>query len=247
MTEVRRAEGNSAMTELGTERPEAAAPAEYSLRFPDSWWQLDLDPSTRDASIRRRIEAQVEQAPQLTREQVDGLIRSTRRIAREAHARGALRASGMVRILRAGSGPLVLSATTAVLRITVPEGESEDLADLVMAAGVQLGTDAESSGLPPGEVELVELPHVGPAGRISRIEDVEYQGTRVPTAVRHTLVPVPNSHDYLVLASSTPNVDLAEQFYEVFDAIAESLRFGDADASGTDGTTAGAGGESSKG
>ncbi|WP_327663286.1 MULTISPECIES: hypothetical protein [unclassified Streptomyces] len=217
-------------TEPATEQPEAVAPAEYSLRFPDSWWHLDLDPSTRDASIRRRIEAQVEKAPQLTREQVDGLIRSTRRIAREAHAKGALRASGMLRILRAGSGPLVLSATTVVLRISVPEEDAEDLADLVMAAGVQLGNDAESSGLPPGEVEFVELPHVGAAGRISRIEDIDYNGTRVPTAVRHTLVQVPNSHDYLVLASSTPNVDLAEQFYEVFDAIAESLRFGDPDA-----------------
>ncbi|WP_328688627.1 hypothetical protein OG879_18205 [Streptomyces caniferus] len=215
------------MSEPTTEQPEAAAPAEYSLRFPDSWWHLDLDPSTRDASIRRRIEAQVEKAPQLTREQLDGLIRSTRRIAREAHAQGALRASGMIRILRAGGGPLVLSATAVVLRISIPEGQSEDLADLVMAAGVQLGTDAESSGLPPGEVELVELPHVGVAGRISRIEDIDHHGKRVPTAVRHTLVPVPNSHDYLVLACSTPNVDLAEQFYEVFDAIAESLRFGD--------------------
>ncbi|MEU8993781.1 hypothetical protein ACGFSD_19445 [Streptomyces caniferus] len=221
------------MSEPTTEQPEAAAPAEYSLRFPDSWWHLDLDPSTRDASIRRRIEAQVEKAPQLTREQLDGLIRSTRRIAREAHAQGALRASGMIRILRAGGGPLVLSATAVVLRISIPEGESEDLADLVMAAGVQLGTDAESSGLPPGEVELVELPHVGVAGRISRIEDIDHHGKRVPTAVRHTLVPVPNSHDYLVLACSTPNVDLAEQFYEVFDAIAESLRF-DGQADTTD-------------
>lgn len=121
----------------------------------------------------------------------------------------------------------MLSATTVVLRISVPEGQSEDLADLVVAAGMQLGTEAEGTGLPPGEVELVELPKVGAAGRISRIEDVDYQGKRVPTAVRHTLIPVPNSRDYLVLASSTPNVDLADQFYEVFDAIAESFRFED--------------------
>ncbi|MFD8572375.1 hypothetical protein [Streptomyces sp. NPDC057694] len=213
------------MTVPATEQPEAAAPAEYSLRFPDSWWHLDLDPSTRDASIRRRIEAQVEQAPQLTREQLDGLIRSSRRTAREAYAQGALRAAGMLRILRAGSGPLVLSATTVVLRISVHEDDAEDLADVVMAAAVQIGTEAEGTGLPTGEVELVELPHAGAAGRITRIEEVDYQGTRVPTAVRHTFVPVPNTHDYLVLSSSTPNVDLAEQFYEVFDAIAESLRF----------------------
>ncbi|MER6844658.1 hypothetical protein [Streptomyces platensis] len=214
------------MTQPVTERP-GTAPAGYTLRFPDSWWQLDLDPNTRDASIRRRIEDQVKLAPQLSREQVDGLIRSTRRTAREAHAQGALRASGMLRILRAGSGPLVLSATMVVLRISVPEEQSEDLADLVVAAAMQLGTEAEGSGLPPGEVELVELPGVGAAGRITRIEEVDYQGTRVPTAVRHTLIPVPNSRDYLVLAGSTPNVDLAEQFYEVFDAIAESFRFDD--------------------
>ncbi|MFC9232094.1 hypothetical protein ACFTZI_24575 [Streptomyces decoyicus] len=214
------------MTQPVTERPEGA-PAGYTLRFPDSWWHLDLDPSTRDASIRRRIESQVKKAPQLPREQVDELIRSTRRTAREAHAQGALRASGMLRILKAGSGPLVLSATTVVLRISVPEDQSEDLADLVVAAGMQLGTEAEGSGLPVGEVELVELPHAGAVGRISRIEDVDYNGTPVPTAVRHTLIPVPNSRDYLVLASSTPNVDLADQFYEVFDAIAESFRFED--------------------
>ncbi|WP_329149418.1 hypothetical protein OIU91_23000 [Streptomyces sp. NBC_01456] len=214
------------MTQPVTEQ-HAGAPAGYTLRFPDSWWHLDLDPSTRDASIRRRIESEVKQAPQLTREQVDALIRSTRRTAREAHAQGALRASGMLRILRAGSGPLVLSATTVVLRISVPEDQSEDLADLVMAAGMQLGTAAEGTGLPPGEVELVELPGVGAAGRISRIEDVDHRGTPVPTAVRHTLIPVPNSRDYLVLASSTPNVDLADQFYDVFDAIAESFRFED--------------------
>ncbi|MGW2026498.1 hypothetical protein [Streptomyces decoyicus] len=240
------------MTQPVTERPEGA-PAGYTLRFPDSWWHLDLDPGTRDASIRRRIESQVKKAPQLSREQVDGLIRSTRRTAREAHAQGALRASGMLRILAAGSGPLVLSATTVVLRTSVPEGQSEDLADLVVAAGMQLGTEAEGTGLPPGEVELVELPHVGAAGRISRIEDVDHQGTPVPTAVRHTLIPVPNSRDYLVLASSTPNVDLADQFYEVFDAIAESFRF--EDPAGTSGAAdpaaeaAGAGpmGEADKG
>lgn len=202
-------------------------PTHYSLRLPDSWWHLDLDPATRDASIRRRVEAQAEGTPQLSREQVDTLVRTTRRTAREAYAQGALQASGMLRFLSRGTGVLVLSATMVLLRIGVPEEESADLADLLLSAGVQAGADAEGSGLPPGEVELLELPHLGPVGRITRIEDVDHRGTPVRTAVRHTLVPVPGSRDYLVLACSTPNVDLAEQFHEVFDAIAESLRFGD--------------------
>jgi len=214
------------MTQPVTEGP-PAAPKSYKLRFPGSWWHLDLDPSTRDASIRRRIEEQAKDAPDLSREQLDRLIRSTRNVARNAYAQGALEASGMLRVL---SSKVVLSATTVLLRISVPEGQSEDLADLVLSAATQLGTDAEGSGLPPGDVELVELPHVGPVGRITRIEDVDHQGTPVRTAMRHTLVPVPNSRDYLVLASSTPCVDLAEHFYEVFDAIAESLRFEDTPA-----------------
>jgi hypothetical protein len=221
------------MTHPVAERP-AGAPAGYRLRFPASWWHLDLDPNTRDASIRRKIEAQVKSAPQLSREQVDDLIRSTRRTAREAHAQGALQASGMLRILHRGNVPLVLSATTIVLRVSVPEEQSEDLADLVIAAGMQVGADAEGTGLPPGEVELLELPQVGAVGRITRIEDVELKGKQIPTAMRHTLIPVPNSRDYLVLASSTTNVNLAEQFYEVFDAIAESFHFDD--LAGTSGT-----------
>ncbi|MEW2400956.1 hypothetical protein [Streptomyces sp. NPDC046862] len=219
------------MTQPVTERPEGA-PSGYKLLFPTSWWHLDLDPSTRDASIRRKVEAEVKNGPQLSREQVDDLIRSTRRTARDAHAQGALQASGMLRIINGGNGPLVLSATTVLLRVSVPEGESEDLADMVVAAGIQVGTEAEGTGLPPGEVELLDLPLVGAVGRITRIEDVDIKGRRVPTAMRHTLIPVPNSRDYLVLASSTPNVNLAEQFYEVFDAIAESFRFDDPENNG---------------
>ncbi|MDI3422324.1 hypothetical protein [Streptomyces luteolus] len=218
------------MTQPVTERP-PGAPARYRLRLPASWWHLDLDPNTRDASIRRRVEAQVRHVPQLTREQVDELIRNTRRTAREAYAKGALQAAGMLRILGTGSsGPLVLSATSLVLRISVPEEQADDLAELVVAAGIQLSKDAEGTGLPPGEVELVEFAGVGGAGRITRIEELEHKGRRIPTAVHHVLMPVPNSQEYLVLSSSTPNVHLADQFYDVFDAIAESFRFEDAAA-----------------
>lgn len=212
-----------------------AAPTHYTLRLPDSWWHLDLDPATRDASIRRRIESQAKDVSQLSRERVDALIRTTRRTAREAYAQGALQASGMLRVLPRGDDALVLSATMVLLRVGVPEGEPEDLADLLIAAGMQVGADAEGSGLPPGEVELLELPHVGAVGRITRIEDVDHKGKPVRTAVRHTLVPVPDTRDYLVLACSTPNVELAEQFHEVFDAIAESLCF--EDPAGTSGTS----------
>lgn len=210
------------MTHPVTDGP-AASPVGYILRFPGSWWHLDLNPNTRDASIRRRIEYQAKDTG-LPREQVDKLIRSARATARDAQAQGALQASGMVRVL---SEDLVLSATAVLLRVSVPEEESQDLADLVVAAGVQLGADAEGTGLPPGEVEVLELPDLGPVGRITRVEDVDHRGTPVRTAMRHTLIPVPQSGDYLVLACSTPNIEYMEHFFEVFDAIAETFRFED--------------------
>ena len=54
----------------------------------------------------------------------------------------------------------------------------------------------------------------------------------------HTLFPIPGRREYLVLTSSTPNVELKEQFFEVFDAVAETLRFVDG-SDGSDGSDGG--------
>lgn len=208
------------MTHPVTDRA-TGEPAHYKLRYPGSWWYLDLDPSTRDASIRRRIEHQAKGIPQLSRERLDGLIRDTRRTAREAYGRGALQAAGMVRF---PGGDAMLSATSVVLRMPVPDDQSADLAEVLFGAGMQAG-GPQSSGYPPREVELVELPKVGPVGRIASVEDIDYKGKPVPTALLHTLFPIPGRREYLLVSSSTPNVDLKDQFFEVFDAIAGTLRF----------------------
>ncbi|MFE4017347.1 hypothetical protein ACFXPZ_07970 [Streptomyces sp. NPDC059101] len=208
------------MTHPVTDRT-PGAPAHYKLRYPGSWWYLDLDPSTRDASIRRRIEHQARGVPQLSRERLDGLIRTTRHTAREAHARGALQAAGMVAF---PGGDSMLSATSVVVRMPVPDDQSADLAEVLFGAGMQ-ADGPQSSGYPPREVELLELPEVGPVGRIASIEDIDYKGTPVRTALLHTLFPIPGRREYLVVSSSTPNVELKDQFFEVFDAIAGTLRF----------------------
>lgn len=220
------------MTHPVTDRT-PGAPAHYKLRFPGSWWYLDLDPNTRDASIRRRIEHQAKTAPQLSREKLDGLIRETRRAAREAHARGALQAAGMVAF---PGGDALLSATSVLVRLPVPEDQSADLADVLVGAGLT-ATGPQGSGNPPREVDLLELPGAGPAGRIASVEDIDVKGTPVRTAVLHTLFPIPGRREYLVLTSSTPNVELKDQFFEVFDAIAGTLRFVDAGSGDGSGST----------
>lgn len=75
----------------------AARARPVGAALPRSWWHLDLDPSTRDANTRRSTEEQAQRVTRFSRERLDGLIRTTRRTAREAYAQGALRAAGVVR------------------------------------------------------------------------------------------------------------------------------------------------------
>jgi hypothetical protein len=210
------------MTYPTTSKP-PDAPEQYTLRFPNSWWHLDLDPGTRDASIRRRIEAQSEGRESISREQVDSLVSSTRKIAREAYAQGALQAAGMFQFLDDGSS---LIATTVVLRVQAPEESSTDLSELLLPVAMKNAGNPLGRGTPANSVDVIELPEIGSVGRVTAIEDVDFQGkATVRNAMMHTIVPVPHSRDFLVISSTTPNLALVDEFFEVFDAISGTLRF----------------------
>lgn len=199
-----------------------AAPTRFTMGYPDSWWTLDLDGHSRDAAIRRMIEAQAEGAD-ADREVIDALIRSTRKTAREAHARGALQVAGMVKFTEAAA---TLSATTVVLRVAPPEDSSTDLAELLIPVALKNSENPMGRGTRANKVEMVNLPELGAVGRATSIEDVDYWGNgTVRTALMHTIVPVPHSRDFMVVSSSTPNLGLVDAFFDLFDAISGTLRF----------------------
>lgn len=218
---------------LSDERP-SGAPARYSLRYPSTWSHLDLDPHTRDAAIRRGIEEQAE-GTKAERDQVDALIRDTRKSAREAYAHGALQVGHLLAFLGDGS---TLSATAMVLRTRIPDDQPTDLTQQMLAAGVQINRTSPGRGTDLNRVEIMELPEVGSVGRMTSLEDFDYYGkATVRTAVHQVVIPVPSSRDLMVLASTTPNIALAEKFFPVFDAIAGTFRFHDAevpDGAGTE-------------
>lgn len=212
------------------ERPEGA-PARYTLNLPSSWVHFDLDPNTRNVAIRRRIEAQAE-GQGLRREQVDALIREARRSAREAYAQGALQVSGMLTFLADGS---TLNATSMLLRTRIPEDEPTDLVQMMLSAGVHQNRTSVGRGTDANRVEIIELPEVGSAGRMTSVEDLDYFGkASVRTAMHQIVIPVPASRDLLVIASSTPNIGMLEAFFKVFDAIAATFRFHDGESPETD-------------
>jgi len=78
-----------------------------------------------------------------------------------------------------------------------------------------------------GEVQPVDLP--AGAGVLStgetQVSDPAWDAT-VPARTRRYLVPVPGTDRVAALNFLTPNLDLADQFDEVFAAIAETLEFG---------------------
>jgi hypothetical protein len=193
----------------------------YYLRFPTTWWNLDLDPSTRDATIKRRILADVDERT-VGRTAVDSMIREARRAARQAHALGALQLAGMFDFTDDGG---TLMATTAVHRLITPPDTDVDLPELMVAYAVR-NARLPLSKSSPGTADIVDLPYAGSAGRVTYVEDVELYGkgwSRM--AVMVTVVKVPGGDDLLVIASTTPNLRLVEAFYQVFGAIAATLRF----------------------
>jgi hypothetical protein len=193
----------------------------YSLRFPASWWNLVLDPNTRDGAIKRRILAGVDLRT-ADRSTVDALIRTARKAARDAYALGALQLAGMFELTDTG----LLIATTAVHRLILPPETALDLSELMVSYAVRNAGLPLSRSSPPSRTEIIDLPGVGPAGRAIYLEDVDLFGKGWSrTAIMVTLVPVPESNDLLVIASTTPNISLAEAFYDVFDAIGSTLRF----------------------
>lgn len=210
------------MTQAVDAAQNATAPRQFTLSYPDSWWTLDLDSATRDAAIRRKIEAQA-QGDDVDRDLLDHLVRATRKTAREAHAQGALQVAGMIQFTQSGA---VLSATALVMRVTPPEDSSTDLAELLIPVALKNADNPMGRGTRANRVEMVELAEVGPAGRATSIEDIDYWGRgTVRTAAMHTIVPVPHSRDFLVVSCLTPNLSLVDALFDLFDAISGTLRF----------------------
>ncbi|MEV7236291.1 hypothetical protein AB0N06_20535 [Streptomyces sp. NPDC051020] len=211
------------MTETATAgAAPTAVPGHFTINIPDPWWTLDLDPSTRDASIGRRVREQA-RGHDVDRELLDRLVRHGRKVAREAHGQGALRAAGMVAFLPDRSS---IMATTVVLRVMPPEDGPADLAELLAPVALENDKIALGRGTEANRVETRELPELGTVGRVTRIEDVGFAGgSVVRMATMHTVIPVPGSRGSLVVSSATPNLSLTTAFFDVFDAIAGSVRF----------------------
>jgi hypothetical protein len=193
--------------------PPKQAGATIGLRTPAAWFDLDLDPATRGASIDRVLaERAVGSA--------EGLRASLEAAAEQAIGQGAVFASLFSDTLdgKAVSASLVVSVIDAVPDPASAPAAPAAIAEELVEEFLDDGATAAVRNLDAGPAARLRrrLPvggATGPSGLPEEVDTVQY------------FVPFPDADRLAVLTFSTPNVGLADAFAEVFDAVASTLQW----------------------
>lgn len=197
------------------------------ILVPSSWYEFDIHPATRDASIREVVRARVQERPQLAEHRTD-LVRTLRRVADEAWTGGVLYFGAMAEI--DDEVPLTASLTVSVL-----DAQDEASGESLASGGPQ-GVLGVLKQIPQGSrptdpwrrVRLVDLPDAGQAARTEGIEDVEIprDNRSARMVMAQTFVPFPAGDPRVaVISAASPQLTLAEPMLELFDGIASTFRF----------------------
>jgi hypothetical protein len=197
----------------------AAAPVGFTVTLPDSWFELDVNPRTRDARIRALVEQQIRDQPQLW-EQRAALVRMLRRQARDAHDAGAIYCACFVMAVEQS----IIPGSMMLMVLPTPPGG---------------GGDAIAEALPTKEAKddddtwmtrsIVTLPRIGRVPRSQGVTDVDLpdgQGS-IRTIIMQTFLPL-DADRLLMVACASPALDLAEPLLELFDVVTASVSLVDA-------------------
>lgn len=193
-----------------------ARPKGFSLTVPEHWARFDLD----DAPLSRaRSEALKAVRNPVDRIQLDDLFRQARAINKAARRRGALWGAGTA---TAYQDAMFLGH---VMVFGIDPGADTDMSLPTLTK--QLSRDGADGVTVQREVKPVILPAVGEAVRIVGIEHVEVTAdATVDMLAMHTLVQVPGGGtDQFLITCCSPNLPLAAEVYELFDAISGTFRF----------------------
>jgi hypothetical protein len=192
----------------------------FVLSVPDSWFEVDLHPDTRNASIQTLVNERLSEIPELFEHRAT-IARALRSAARSAFAAGAVYCGTMVQ----GLDSMVITATVTVTMVEAPDDKNG-----VEAIAQQLTTVARSG---PDQtwrdVVYAELPEVGRVPRTQGVEDVTMpEGSGwIRTVLMQTFVPLPGprSTRVAVITCSSPILPLVDELLDLFDAVTSTFRF----------------------
>lgn len=186
-----------------------APPTSVTLQLPVGW--VEIDPREPDAldALRRKLEVPAE-SEELVLTLLAPLVVRLGRLAAAADVVLAGFYSELVEV--AGASEPFLMTAQAILALSPPIGDSERVRELLSGPDVAVTP-----------VDLPAGPGVLVAGT-TEVDDALWDAPQ-PALLRRYLVPVPGMSRVAALSFLTPNIDLAEPFDEVFDAIARTLAF----------------------
>lgn len=203
----------------------AALPVGVSLSVPESWWEFDIRPEGRAATVRALVDDRVRELPELAPYRSD-LATMLRRMAKDAHDSGAVYMGCMAENF--DGVPLSATITVSVVGAKDKQGAALSTDPRAIADSLRTITPRRDGDV-WRTVTTVEIPEIGLAARTFGVEDVPVaQGdTRTLRMVlTQTYIPVPGTTDQVVLVSgASPVLDLAEAFHDIFDAVTSTFRF----------------------
>jgi len=187
----------------------AALPS-VELLMPATWNRLELGPDGRAASIDRIVELTMKQGPEF--EEARDRMRTELETAAELGA-----ASGATLAYTYWAAPSGKLASASLFVALVDGGRASDSApgseDLPAAIAARYG----------GEVRALSA---GRAARVRRrVRRPSDSGSGPEAEIVTWYVPHASGRRLAVLTFSTPNVGLADELGQVFDALADTLRW----------------------
>lgn len=200
--------------------------AEYfSITTPKSWFELELRPDRRDTAVKDLVNERVREIPELWEHRSE-IVRVLRRYARNAWESGARFASAFAQPAEGTT----LTGCLTVTSIPAPPGGGDDLTEDVVER--LTATSSEPGDETWTTVSIVDIDGVGRCARSFGVEDVTLPDDAgwVRVVSMQTFVPAPTGGLLLVSASS-PDLDVADDLLELFDAVTATVRVGvEADA-----------------
>ncbi|WAZ23388.1 hypothetical protein STRCI_004729 [Streptomyces cinnabarinus] len=199
----------------------------FLIKVPESWWEFDVRPESRDDSIRRMVNERIEANPELAKYR-DLYTDFLRKAAADAWKSGALYCGCMADSF-GGDVPITGSVTVSLVGGRSASGEPLSTDPVVMARQLAV-KEAKKEGDSWRKVTTVDIPGVGPAARTYGIEDITIPDDALKRTVRavlmQTFIPVPGQEGKVALvAGSSQILDLADSFFDIFDAITSTFRF----------------------
>jgi hypothetical protein len=187
----------------------------YTISVPATWFELDVEPATRDDSIRRLVETRV-RGNEVMWEQRHAIQKVLADQARAAYETGATYCASFS--IPTDEGPITGSVTVSLIMDPAYDEETS-IADFFRSVP---RTDDELA--PHIDVTTVQIDGVSCA-RSSGIEDTPVgDGGFVRNVSMLTAVPVPDHRRLFLVVCSSPVIVLEEQLLDLFDAVTGTFR-----------------------